>query len=363
MLGQPFALEVTVAQAGYRVADSNEIALSEQSRVAGVVQRWILERPPAQGRSGVRSRTPDDEDPILYRTFAALKADQESDLLKFADQWGYLCWGRRFISESPTGPSKPPQGLTYTESLDLWRTEIAKLKHAIRVHEAVRDGDREWLASQMQFIPEERHKDTNQLLEAAEWQFRTHVTNECDAQETMVRGRYGLNRSEFEISAQNPWCSVELGIARLTDDVRTVASAWLDHEISSELLIAPQAGFEFSTHERTSTRGIRVRPSDLCSLMWWQFARSVELHRQERACRECGKWFILNPKDRDRKFFCSESCKTKNFRGRKKQAAELHASGEHTLEAIAEATLSDVETVRNWLGIKETGRRIATKRK
>ena len=364
VLEQTFTFEVRVALAGYQVTAPGAMALPEPFAANAAATRWIVEAPPMPGRpAGSRCARPDVFEPLLYRSFAAIPTDDAGAILKFAGEWGFLSWERPLMERTPVGViQRSPIEQSYSESLDLWRTEITKLAYAIRVYTAIREGDRAWLLSRVRFTPEAKVPVGN-YVSPAEWHFRTH-SPECGDAGYFARCSIAEGTPRVEYDQYTPWAQVEMHSPREHDEPRAVASAWLDQRVTDELKTDSQKGWAFSTAGHNGSRGIHVFPLDLLSLMWWQFARSVAREAEERACRECGRWFMLVPKDRGRKWFCSEAHKAKHFRARKKQAIELYASGEHTVETIAEATGSDADTVRSWLGItKEKQAAAKTKRK
>lgn len=356
-----FGLWTTVAQSGYRLAAPDEVSLPAQMSGKHPAPEWLVENRPqttagAPGRGAVSTQRPDLDMPVLYRSFAAIPAGDVAKVLEFAGKWGFLSRGRAFTgtaAESTGGAN------LYAESLEFWRAEIGKLAHAIRVHEAIQAGDTAFLAPLARFTPVDRVSPS--YAHAAFWEFRSHVPASDAGEGFLSRFFSSPDSVQCELDQYTHWARVD-GPANEYDDPRAVAATWLDQQITSELKTLAGA-VAFETDTRSGQRGLRVTPVDLCSLFWFQFARSLSNGTDERECRECGRWFALVPKDRGRKFFCSEICKTRNFRKRKKQATDLYASGERSVDIIATATCSDADTVRKWLGIKTKGSRASAKGK
>jgi hypothetical protein len=94
---------------------------------------------------------------------------------------------------------------------------------------------------------------------------------------------------------------------------------------------------------------METRPTNLLGALWLQFGLSIRFEKDARRCLECSRWFEVSPgTSRSDRELCSDSCKSKSYRSRKKRALQLHAKGQG-LSAIAKKLGSDLNTVKGWI--------------
>jgi hypothetical protein len=103
-------------------------------------------------------------------------------------------------------------------------------------------------------------------------------------------------------------------------------------------------------------------PDDLLTALWFQFSQAIIGNKGYRVCRTCGHWFEVSAEDdarTARRVFCSDPCKSRDYRRRKDRAVELRAEGlrpEKIAERLkAEGLETDAATVRKWVGKKRKG--------
>jgi hypothetical protein len=94
-------------------------------------------------------------------------------------------------------------------------------------------------------------------------------------------------------------------------------------------------------------------PTSLLGLLWVQLISAVERNKQFRRCSapRCSIWIDVSPdegaKRRDSEF-CSDACRSRAYRDRRRQARVLH-SRRVSLRLIASQLDSDQATVKKWL--------------
>jgi hypothetical protein len=99
-------------------------------------------------------------------------------------------------------------------------------------------------------------------------------------------------------------------------------------------------------------------PLTLLSAMWLQLALSFAGDKEFRACKHCRRLIEISTDQtgfRRHREFCSATCKTLDYRKRRRTAIKLAKSGE-TLATIATQTETDRATVRGWIA-SESGRK------
>jgi hypothetical protein len=134
-----------------------------------------------------------------------------------------------------------------------------------------------------------------------------------------------------------------------------VAGAFLRQEISKGL----DSGFPYNLRfvgDPTNTGGrFQTTPHNLLGTLFLQLGQAIAGNREQRPCKACGNWFELVPHDKGRKEFCSDGCKAKDYRERKKRAIELRVAG-NTPKQIAEVIQTDIESVKRWVAsVKRKG--------
>lgn len=105
-----------------------------------------------------------------------------------------------------------------------------------------------------------------------------------------------------------------------------------------------------------------LEPLTLIAAMWLQLALALTGDKRFEACKFCRRTFEISTDQsgfRSHREFCSDSCKTNDYRRRKRTALRLAADGD-ALRAIAEKTKTDSSTVQAW--ISAAGGRTSLKR-
>lgn len=118
--------------------------------------------------------------------------------------------------------------------------------------------------------------------------------------------------------------------------------------------VQPQMTFEPEVPPRLS-----FKPVSLLAAMWLQLALAVVADKQFRTCKFCRRLFEISTDPtgfRSHREFCSDACKTQDYRRRKRTALTL-AKGGVSLTAIADRIDTNKTTIRRWLGASGTQRK------
>lgn len=95
---------------------------------------------------------------------------------------------------------------------------------------------------------------------------------------------------------------------------------------------------------------LRANVFELMDVITIQLAEAVAERKTYRTCDHCGKPFELTPQvNRSDRLFCSDNCRVKSYQRRRKQAIVMRAEGK-ALRQIAKTCLSDLPTVKKWVG-------------
>jgi hypothetical protein len=99
------------------------------------------------------------------------------------------------------------------------------------------------------------------------------------------------------------------------------------------------------------TATLRIAPLTLLAAMWLQLALALAGNKTFSKCKHCGRGFEISTAQsgfRTNRLFCSESCKTLDYRKRHREALAQAKIGKSAM-AIARATKTDRSTVSRWL--------------
>jgi hypothetical protein len=106
-----------------------------------------------------------------------------------------------------------------------------------------------------------------------------------------------------------------------------------------------------------------VAPLSLLTAMWLQLALAIAGDKQFVECKHCHRLMEISTEEtgfRTHREFCSDSCKTKDYRKRKRTALELAARGA-SVSTIADRAATNGRTVRRWVAAFEKKRQSAAK--
>lgn len=107
---------------------------------------------------------------------------------------------------------------------------------------------------------------------------------------------------------------------------------------------------------------LTLEPLTLISAMWLQLALAITGDKRFVACKFCRRMFEISTEQsgfRSHREFCSDSCKTKDYRKRKRSALRLAEGGQLPAE-ISEKTGTDATTVKKWLKASKSRRNAKT---
>jgi hypothetical protein len=94
---------------------------------------------------------------------------------------------------------------------------------------------------------------------------------------------------------------------------------------------------------------VEVVPTTFFAFLWLQFGRAIADDKEFVRCRTCQTWFERSTETaRTNRRFCSNACRTKNYRRRRAEARRLHVAGV-PVRQIAKQLDADVAAVRTWI--------------
>jgi predicted nucleic acid-binding Zn ribbon protein len=101
-----------------------------------------------------------------------------------------------------------------------------------------------------------------------------------------------------------------------------VINARLEGAVSPQLQLQPHDG-EHNDPKTGSALDWKMyyEPQNLLQTLWFQFAHAVVGDVRHRQCIVCSAWFVIAPGlGREEKKYCSEACRMRAYRKRKKEA-------------------------------------------
>jgi hypothetical protein len=261
----------------------------------------------------------------LYRNFACLDSSDRDSILRFANAYGMLGKGQ------PTNVLVEYEGKSAlrraVETWKTWKDEVIAMRRAVTIQDMLESGDIDGISRFVYW------KDERCLYES----------------------RSGSRPDYPDLG--DSWELIEpvedlFRVGDVLMPARFLVQRWINKQLMGNT--GPQLRYDV----RTAKQVMQIFPTTLLSAMWLQFAQAVSGSRKHKNCPVCGTWFEIAPKGvirtkngdgpkRMNRVFCSDSCKTKDYRDRKVSALELKAQGK-TVAAIAKELDTPVDTIKKW---------------
>lgn len=310
-----------VASEGYKWVKTRAVDQTEEA--------WYLTTGTPIGPIGYMRRRYQalEEAPGLFRIFADLGPTQEG-ILAFATQYGYLtcdtsnmrpgseCACAQVEIELPSESASGKPEIGEGEPLSFWASEIQAMHEAVVMWDGVRE------------------KDAQVLSAHVVWQ-----------EDGVYYRAEGSDPEPISALAFHPELLQWLRRGNLFEPAILWLAGRLNARIESRGM---QARFQWLP-EKPDQLNLVYIPDSLIEAMWLQFALAVDESKDYRQCLQCGTWFELSPeKARTNRLFCSDACKSRNYRERKLRAQELASKGAD-IEDIAEELGTSVETAKGWV--------------
>lgn len=276
--------------------------------------RWaLMVRNDTGGAYEVRQYRPLRMFTGLFRSFAEAPPTREG-ILSFANTYGNLGITRHWVLPTD-GPRQP---MCWGESLDDWVAQMKNMRRAVELWDMIRKNDGSSLRTLLRWKPEQPDMGVDG------WEYSAET--------------------DFAIPIEPPQ-----GVLFKPDDVVTPAFILIDRWTNKALETA--AAPRLLYNPARGKPSLRLFPKHLLGALWLQFAQAVDGEKEYRACKECGKYFEISLDEdgfRTNRLFCSDSCKSKEYRGRRNRALQMRAEG-RAVKAIAKELETDVETIKKWV--------------
>ena len=324
---QGSAFRWLVPIAGFRIQQTDELRLVDRP-----MRQWVLTEGEPAGHAKPYRLTDPLAEPALYRNFADLPVDDPEMILAFANTHGSLGELRPYDAHLPGDPGPRPVRLEFGQT---WVESVTLFRVAEEVRGMIRKSDRVGLGRYLrtELTPSEE-------VPRQRWLFSTYHGRPDDR-------------------VQSPR---DLVFDRLIGpaDVLQVAFDWLLMRVNAGLKAhaCPQIGMD-PVHGRCLPE---FSPRSLLGAMWIQLGNALVANKDFQPCRACGEWFDPSADEGGRTaraVFCSDACKSRDYRRRRDRAVELHAKGMPPKEIVerlkTEMLETELKTVKKWV-TKKGGR-------
>jgi hypothetical protein len=281
------------------------------------------------------------EQPALFRTFTTLAGEQE--IIRFADQFGLLGIlnerSRRFDYANPdAAPNDDLLAIPFQgEQLTHWLAAIAQMRSAVELWELLEAQDVAAIARRV------KHETTDRF---PHWVYRKSGKDWSALGDPKSFSRPGAAGVDLRLVHRTlpalPGCDK-------ADDVLPAASAFVRTWINVVLHGTVSPVIRYDAQE--GKHALEHVPHCLLAALWLQFAQAITGQKKQRRCKECGGWFEVS-RDKhgftERRLFCSDACKSHDYRHRKERALQLNCAGKSAKE-IAQELDTSINTIKKWL--------------
>jgi hypothetical protein len=362
------------------------------------------------------STRPLETHPGLFRIFAELDPNNKDDILNFANRHGLLGQSERLFTDPPPGEilDRVPEEyrgelleyltgtrlkndvrylttyrkqifdlahsrsspvrisevvsvtefvLGWAETHDTWERAIRKLEATVRLWDLVCRRDLVGLDDLLKCSYVD-HAEGNKSSRRWSWYLSESLNppRRCSTQANLegmasseeVKERCSANAFQVLPDELFPWISSHFFEIPRPEDAFEVARKYVQKNVAGEL--HGRVHTELVVEPGTNDLVLKMQPEDLRAAMWLQFAQAIAGKKQYRQCRVCAKWFeVLTDDDgrSARRLFCSDPCKSRDYRRRKERAVALRADGllpdAIASRLAAEGLETDTDTVRKWV--------------
>ena len=295
-------------------------------------QRFVAERMDLSNRKAW-TYAPLEAETGLFREFAVLYPADEEKVLAFANKYGWLGIEHYRIDRGTYPGSTLPIDTfpwQFGEALHTWRYHVERMHHLLRLWRAATDHDHTALA---EYIEWENDADTGRLTSVSyrEPSSGLGIVKPCR--------RFRLIASEdrrpelFGDFTRGDYVGPALRALQL--EINDILQK---HPTDPCLLWDP----------KKQRMGLYMSPTTLRGAIWLQFAQAIQGNKLHRQCEQCRRWFEVGAQVREDAKFCQQSCRSKAYRERRKEARQLHESG-LSFREIAKRFDTKVTIVKGWI--------------
>lgn len=298
-----FIFRWEVPEGGFRWVEAHECDWQNPHQsMQAQRERWLTDMIPVGRRYSRRRYGPLEEFPALFRTFADTPVTEEG-VLRFANPYGRLGMERSILVPDER-PSDRDGVMGSGERLHTWIDQIHAMQRALEIWDALDPPN----VSKLQECIRLEHRPSGGVgatyRDNRDGGLFTHLI--CD--------------SEGEHPDLSDFIRPPDVLRPALFFVQQIVNARLKAHASPSLLYTP---------EQDRLR-LHIEPKNLLGCLWLQFARAIDGNRRYERCRECGRWLEISlDAYRTSRKFCSNACRSKNYRDRNKARGAAYAAKEN----------------------------------
>lgn len=231
---------------------------------------------------------PFDEQTGLFRNFAEIHSDK--DIITFANRFGPLGadLSTAIVDVVPEEPWKMGTSLFWAEPIEYWRAEAEDMARVIILSELIQAGDRTVFTTQL-------------TRGAARLKIKTGSPHDKRLEKVWILAKKAEDPEQFQKIAQ------------------TGQQDWPERLLAQWLESGLHGRTNFGVTGTITGLAPTMTPMGLIGALWLQATLAIAGKANFLQCRECRTWFEVSTKvARPDKRFCSNACRMRAYRQRKK---------------------------------------------
>ena len=279
---------------------------------------------PALIELGENSR-PYKPEPDLFLKFASIDPNSDAEILRFANSYGLLGGGPRWIAPEPGHTGAKTKAVT-GELRSHWQEHLHRMKAAVTLWEAI------------------KAEDSSVLASCIRWRSRDHITYDWPPSSEWT------TPWSTHATIASPGVNPHLLERFQRGDVVKPARYYLQEVVNKSLdeLVAPRLLWIAPDRKKM---GLFIVPDTLIGCLWLQLASAIADFRKFRLCEGCGKPMLVAPEGsgyRTNRKTCSNACRIRLYSRRKLEARQLRDQ-KLSVREIAERLDTGAEQVKRWI--------------
>jgi hypothetical protein len=332
MVEELFEFQWQLNETGYRWLKTQSQNIGKR---VGNTDLFLTDRVPLGSKYGMIQYSPLKDHTALFRLFAETEPTEDG-ILEFANEYGLLGGDLQdMIPVKSLGEGKSAAGIG--ETLRSWKNEIFTLRRAVTLWDLAEENDVEELSKIIHWTGPR----------TVVYEYGRDPKKEKDEVSKYWAGYSLIAMDEGERKRVHPELIDRFQYGELNLPVRYYIQKIINDRLKG--LVFPQMLWERNRNRLS----LYFVPSSLLGALWLQFAQAIDGDKKYRKCQECRKPYEISPETaRTSKLFCSNACRSKNYRERQAKARKMNEEGK-TLEFIAQDLRTDLDTARGWIEAKK----------
>jgi hypothetical protein len=263
-------------------------------------------------------------EPDLFLKFASIDPNSDAEILRFANSYGLLGGGPRWIAQ-PEHKGAKTAAVT-GELRSHWQEHLHRMKAAVTLWEAI------------------KAEDTSLLARCIRWRSRDHITYDWPPSSEWI------TPWSTHATIASPGVNPHLLERFQRGDVLKPARFYLQEVVNRSLRELVTAQLLWTAPDRNEM-DLLIVPNTLIGCLWLQLADAIAGIRKFRLCEGCRKPMLVAREGsgyRTNRKTCSNACRIRLYSSRKIEARELRAK-KISVREIAKHLDTGVEQVKRWI--------------